>query len=82
MRQLESDTQLLASCGVLDYSLLLGVHYRDRGPRDAAEAAEADPGNLSSFVEHRGELGEAGWGVVLVGWWHGYMLLTVWSTAV
>ncbi|KAK8791945.1 hypothetical protein WA158_005322 [Blastocystis sp. Blastoise] len=29
MNQLEKDTQFLSDCGIIDYSLLLGVHYLD-----------------------------------------------------
>jgi 1-phosphatidylinositol-4-phosphate 5-kinase len=58
MRQVAADCGLLADCGIMDYSMLLGVHYRGR------EAASVDDrGGPNNFGEHTGEMGEW-WGAV------------------
>ena len=53
MRQITADCMLLADCGIMDYSMLLGVHFRGR------EAGSLDErGGPSNFGEHTGEMGE------------------------
>ena len=39
--QLEKDSKFLADCGIIDYSLLLGVHHIDRCRRDSLSRSGA-----------------------------------------
>lgn len=54
MRQVQADCAFLESCHIMDYSMLLGVHFRGReGAQSAGE------GLANNFSEFSGEQG--GW---------------------
>lgn len=52
MHQLKADCELMESCRVMDYSLLLGVHFRSRITRDLDGPESGEP------LEQAGERGE------------------------
>jgi hypothetical protein len=53
MQQLKADCALLEACRIMDYSLLLGVHYRSTEAQDASRRLSSD-GTAANFEEHDG----------------------------
>ncbi|KIY93607.1 hypothetical protein MNEG_14355 [Monoraphidium neglectum] len=52
MQQLKADADLLRECGVMDYSLLLGIHYPSRGALQRASLdAAPSTDNAAAFTD-------------------------------